>query len=158
MKTSQEGIGTIKYNEGFSAVPYPDGTGASIGYGHNMPNCTIDTAPIQEVTQDEASGLMMNDLIPVEGTIKNNFNFNLTQKHFDALADFGYNSGSGSLQKAINFLLNNDLQGAQNYMVNLYGQDPVVRARHTADADALNDFTIGGVETVKANILPIVIL
>src|ERR1039458_7852570 len=158
MKISANGLDIIRQNEGFTAVPYPDGSGASIGYGHNMPNCTVNTAPIQEVTTDEANGLMLNDLIPVEGTINNNFNYNLTGKHFDALADFGYNSGSGNLQKAINYLLNDDLAGCQKFIIDIaQNYEQSVIDRHTADANALNDFTLGGVETIKANAILILI-
>ncbi len=144
MKTSESGLETIMQNEGFSAVPYVDNKGYSIGYGHYMGS----TPNIQKVTSDEAKGLMLNDLLPVEGTINNNFNNNLTQKHFDALADFGYNSGSGHLQNAINYLLNNNVAGATNYMVNV---DNMNEQRHQRDADKLSDFSIN-TEPIKANI------
>ena len=94
MNISAAGIDFIKSNEGFRASAYPDAGGFSIGYGHHiLPGQTFP----HEITEQEASTLLMDDLQPIVHCLDMNVPKDCTQNQFDALCDFGYNLGEGAL-------------------------------------------------------------
>ena len=95
MNISPAGIAFIERNEGYSAHVYADAGGLSIGYGHHL--LAGESFP-NGVTRDEAQALMMKDLKPIEQYLSA---FHLNQNQFDALCDFGYNLGIGSLAEML---------------------------------------------------------
>ena len=97
MKLSDEGLNQIAHNEGFAPKMYPDHKGYSIGYGHllsaeEMPQYTGKT-----ITQDDAKLLLRQDAGKAEIYVNDTIKVPLTQAQFDALVDFTYNAGVGSL-------------------------------------------------------------
>lgn len=97
MHISDDGIRFIKQNEGFSSSVYDDNGRMAIGYGHDLQ--VGETFP-DAITPEEGETLLRNDLatrfepsinilIPASA--------NCTQSQYDALCDFAYNLGVGSL-------------------------------------------------------------
>lgn len=71
---------------------YKDSAGVwTIGYGH-----TRGVKAGQIITEKQADSLLRSDLLTAENYV-NGLKLNLTQGQFDALTDFVYNLGSGSL-------------------------------------------------------------
>lgn len=104
MKTSQKAVDKLKGVEQFSAKAYRDGSvngvpKYSIGYGHQIqPNeSSLQTATINQSTADT---LFRSDLAPLENLL-NKAKYAFNQNQFDALVSFGYNCGTGALQKVI---------------------------------------------------------
>jgi GH24 family phage-related lysozyme (muramidase) len=105
MLASEQQITDTCITEEFSPTPYRDGqvNGVamySIGYGHQIqPNeqylkrISIDRAKAME--------LLNSDILPIETHITNKMAYPLTQAQFDALFDFGYNEGLGSLNNIL---------------------------------------------------------
>jgi len=89
MKISQAGIDKLKEFEGFSAVPYPDAHGFSIGYGHFI----LPGESFTRITRDQAETILKKDLIIAEKKILNAIKIVLNQNQFDALVMFAYNTG-----------------------------------------------------------------
>lgn len=84
----------IKRFEGFSAKPYWDRKGWSIGYGHFMgPRPTM-----QEISEPEAYELLRTDTANFADAVKRSVNVALTQNQFDALTSFAYNEGISAFQ------------------------------------------------------------
>ena len=96
MKISQAGLDLLKRSEGFRSQVYEDSAGyPTIGYGHKL--LAHESFP-DGVTEAEAETLLAGDLDGVERAIEHLAGETLTQGQFDALADFGYNLGVGSLR------------------------------------------------------------
>jgi GH24 family phage-related lysozyme (muramidase) len=92
---SKNGIAFIEKNEGFKAKIYSDNGKPCIGYGHDL--LTGESFP-NGITQPEAEALLVKDvakLYPILDKLV------LTQNQFDSLADFGFNLGSGCLEKLL---------------------------------------------------------
>lgn len=99
MKTSQAGIDLLKRSEGFRAQVYEDSAGYStIGYGHKL--LATESFP-DGVTEAEAETLLASDLEGVERAIEHLAGETLTQGQWDALCDFSYNLGVGSLRMMV---------------------------------------------------------
>lgn len=96
MNVSSAGRAFIKMQEGFSATPYSDANGQSIGYGHFIQAGENYTS----LTPLQASQLMDQDLVPVENAINNSVTVPINQNQFDALADFAYNVGVGAFKSS----------------------------------------------------------
>lgn len=98
MQTSENGIASIKRNEGFSAIPYEDNGHMAWGYGHDQEGNEVIPA---SVTQDQADFILRRDLAsryePVLTDWLSGKGLNATQNQFDALIDFAYNLGTGSM-------------------------------------------------------------
>lgn len=94
MQISRAGIDFIKANEGFSANFYGDVGHQAIGYGHDL---KPDESITPLITQEQALYLLLEDVNPLQEWLNLHFP-TLTQCQFDALCDFGYNLGLGSLQ------------------------------------------------------------
>ena len=94
MNISEKGIQFIKSNEGLSLKPYPDMGGFSIGYGHHYPPGVYVPS---EITEDQATNLLLADLKRVETCLDSLVPADCTQNQYDALCDFGYNLGIGAM-------------------------------------------------------------
>lgn len=92
MHLSDAGLQALAQREGFSATPYWDHKGYSIGYGHLMK----PGENLTSVTRDEAAQLLANDVAWAEQAVANNVKVALTQNQFDALVSFAFNVGAGA--------------------------------------------------------------
>ncbi len=96
MTTSEAGIAFIKSCEGFSAYPYNDNGRTAWGYGHDQ--LSGEEIP-ESVSRDQAAAILYLDLeTRIEPTVNALVPETCTQGQFDALADFAYNLGCGSLR------------------------------------------------------------
>jgi lysozyme len=96
--------------EGFSATPYRDAGGWSIGYGHYM-----GASPTQDsITQEDAWTLLMQDAAKAANAVGAAVQVPLTQNQFDSLVSLAYNIGNNAfLASTLLYKLNNgDYQGA----------------------------------------------
>lgn len=89
MDFSDNGIEVIKRFEGFSAVPYKDAQGFSIGYGHFIKPGENFTA----VSEAQARTLLKQDAAIANAAVKNSVKVPLTQNQHDALVSLTYNIG-----------------------------------------------------------------
>ena len=92
--------------ETFSAKAYKDGEikGVqmySIGYGHQI-RANETSLKTTTITEAHARQIFQNDVKPLEDQINKSVKYSVNQSQFDALVDFGYNVGSGSLTLIIN--------------------------------------------------------
>ena len=95
MQISEQGVLLIKTSEGFAAHVYDDNGKPAIGYGHDL--LEGESYP-DGITQDEATVLLLADVSKLEAWLNTNIPADCTQGQFDALCDFGYNLGLGSLK------------------------------------------------------------
>lgn len=97
-----DGLALVKRFEGFSPTPYLCPANRwTIGFGSTrgldgLP-VTAATAPI---TSEEADALLARDLEDAERAVLRLIKVPLTDGQFDALCDFAFNLGSGSLQRS----------------------------------------------------------
>lgn len=84
------GLDLLKTREGFSAVPYWDKKGYSIGYGHLIK----PGEQLEHVTIEEATNLLFDDVDSAESVINRHVTADLTQNQYDALVSFVYNIGN----------------------------------------------------------------
>ena len=95
MKSSNILIKKIKEFEGLCLKSYKDSAGVwTIGYGH-----TRGVKSGQIITEKQAESLLRGDLLSSEEFV-NNLGLSLSQGQFDALVDFAYNLGTGSLSRS----------------------------------------------------------
>ena len=92
MQASQRGIDLIAKSEGFSATPYQDAGGWSIGYGHFL----LPGERIARVTQTEAKALLTSDIKKANDAIGRLVKVPLSQNQHDALVSLVYNIGVGN--------------------------------------------------------------
>lgn len=92
---SQQGLDLLKQREGFSAVPYWDFRGYSIGYGHLIK----PGENLTNVSREQAEELLRGDVAWAE-TAVNDAGAALTQPQFDALVSFVYNIGAPAWNKS----------------------------------------------------------
>lgn len=87
---SDYAVSFIRAEEGYSATPYRDANGWSIGYGHYMgANPTIE-----RVTQQEAEKFLLSDMNDALALVRlNSGNMALNQNQLDALVSAAYNIG-----------------------------------------------------------------
>lgn len=96
MRTSADGVEAIKRREGFSATPYKDASGFSIGYGHFI----RPSENFSQIDEAGATALLEADLAQAEASIARNVSVGLSQGQYDALASFIYNVGIGAFQNS----------------------------------------------------------
>lgn len=95
MKVSDICFNKIKEFEGLRLTSYKCPAGVwTIGYGH-----TNGVKPGMTITTQQADTLLRGDLLPFETYVRN-LELDLTQGQFDALVDFCFNLGTGSLGKS----------------------------------------------------------
>lgn len=116
MKTSASGIAHIKEFEGFRAKRYLCPAGKwTIGYGHVIVDSERATLWNVELTEDQATKLLMKDLVRFEDAVSAMVAVPLTQGQFDALVSFAYNLGEAKLRSSTLLKLLNagDYDGAR---------------------------------------------
>jgi lysozyme len=89
-------IETLKQWEGFSATPYADGNGRSIGYGHQIQ----PGENLERVTRDEAEAILRKDVARVESAIDRLVTVKLTDGQRKALILFLFNIGEPAFAKS----------------------------------------------------------
>lgn len=96
MQPSERLVKAVEQFEGFRSVAYRDLAGVlTVGYGE-----TQHITPGQVVTQQEAELMLRADLTQVASEVQQIVTVALTQGQFDALVDFAYNLGIGSLERS----------------------------------------------------------
>ena len=116
MKTSANGITHIKEFEGFRGKRYLCPAGKwTIGYGHVIVDSERATLWNVELTEDQATKLLMKDLVRFEDAVSAMVAVPLTQGQFDALVSFAYNLGEAKLRSSTLLKLLNagDYEGAR---------------------------------------------
>jgi lysozyme len=95
--TSAAGLQFIADQEGFSPIVYSDVGKRAIGFGHDI--IASDPAYVQSgpLSKEQALVILGQDVKKAENAIKKNIKVPLTQYQFDALVDFVYNAGPGSI-------------------------------------------------------------
>jgi len=108
MNVSATQLNTTGSNEGFVATAYKDGfiggvQQYSIGYGHQIKSNEggLRTATL---TKAQALAYLKADMQTVVNYINAYSKKTLNQNQFDALADFGFNCGTGALGKVLDTL------------------------------------------------------
>lgn len=112
MQTSVKGRALIESFEGLRLRVYNDIDGyPTIGYGHKL--LPGESYPYG-ITQQEADALLARDLVRTEDGVNFLVRVPLTQGQFDALVDFTYNLGIGSLGEStlLRLLNQGDYAGA----------------------------------------------
>ncbi|MCQ8185710.1 lysozyme [Parvularcula maris] len=97
MQTGDTGLNLIKAYEGFTASPRADerrGGGFVVGYGHHT------TSPMPQVSQREATNLLMRDVTPIETLIRDSVRTPLNQNEHDALVSFVFNIGAENFKRS----------------------------------------------------------
>jgi lysozyme len=95
MNIDQAGIAFITSFEGCKLTVYPDPAGIpTVGIGHKL--LPGESFP-DGITSDQAQEMLMADLAPVQAAVNRLMDPSCTQGQFDALCDFGFNLGVGSL-------------------------------------------------------------
>jgi len=112
MNVSDRGINLIQHFEGFYSKPYYCPAGVlTIGFG----TVIKDPKPyLQGITKEQATNMMMNEIIKNERSINRLVKVFINQNQFDALISFVYNLGAGNLQAStlLRKLNNLDFLGA----------------------------------------------
>ncbi len=107
---SAAGLDLLKQFEGFSATPYDDFKGQSIGYGHLIKA----GESYAFVTREQAEALLRDDVAWAERAVSAAVSVPLTQAQFDALASLAYNIGEGAFKRStlVRLLNEGDYMGA----------------------------------------------
>eukprot|EP00051_Salpingoeca_urceolata_P026339 m.476938 g.476938 ORF g.476938 m.476938 type:complete len:395 (+) comp20709_c0_seq1:662-1846(+) len=98
MVMSQNGLQLTESFEGLVQHVYDDSAGnPTVCYGHLvLPGQHFPA----HVSMSECESLLRQDMGSAESCVRNAVNVNLNQNQFDALVDFTYNAGCGSLQSS----------------------------------------------------------
>ena len=110
MTYSQDGLHLTEQFEGCKLEAYLDSVGVpTIGYGH-----THGVTLGMTCTQEQAEEWLLEDVQAAVNAVNSMVRVPLTQQEFDALVDFTFNLGSGSLQHStlLRLLNSGDYQGA----------------------------------------------
>lgn len=91
---SDDGLIALMRREGFSATPYPDHKGYSIGYGHLIK----PGESFERVTRAEAADLLATDVAWAVDAVRSAVLVPVNQAQFDALVSFAYNVGAGAFR------------------------------------------------------------
>ena len=94
----QSTIDFVAAFEGFSATPYKDVNTYAIGYGFDFLNGEPVTATTPSMTIEQAKVILGEKLQAIATFVNTTITKVLNQNQFDALIDFGYNLGLGSLR------------------------------------------------------------
>ncbi len=116
MKTSADGIEHIKEFEGFRSKRYLCPANKwTIGYGHVIVDSERATLWDADLTEEQATKLLMKDLVRFEDAVLAMVAVPLTQGQFDALVSFAYNLGEAKLRSSTLLKLLNagDYDGAR---------------------------------------------
>ena len=91
---SADGIQALQKREGFSATPYSDHKGYSIGFGHLIK----PGESLSYVSVGQATDLMMADVQWAQEAVFSAITVPISQGQFDALVSFCYNVGAGAFK------------------------------------------------------------
>lgn len=94
-------LGFIRQQEGFRETAYPDGRQTSIGYGTRG-------RPGEKITRVEAERRLEREAGAVERWIDDNVTVDMTPQQRGALVSFGFNLGTGALDKLAGDINNGD--------------------------------------------------
>ncbi len=94
MRISANGLKLIERFESCVLTPYSDEGGYSVGYGHRLE----EGASLAPISQGQAELYLESDVASAEHCINLYVTVPLTQNQFDALCDFVYELGCGSLE------------------------------------------------------------
>lgn len=97
MTASESIIRYIKKQEGLRLNPYELYGKWHIGYGHLLHPGSASFPPI---TEAEADKILRKDIIIAEQAVDRFITIKMNQDQYDALVDFTYNRGSGTLQNS----------------------------------------------------------
>jgi GH24 family phage-related lysozyme (muramidase) len=144
MKLSDEGLTQIAQNEGFAPKLYFDHKGYSIGYGHLCSQQEVALFTGKTISEELAKELLHQDAAKAELYVSDTIKVPLTQQQFDALVDFTYNMGVGSLANIAQTLNTGDYAAAAARMrlydkVRVRGQlavSPALTARRKQEVKA----------------------
>ena len=96
MRTSPHGIALIKHFEGCETKAYQCSANVwTIGYGH-----TRGVREGDEITEDKAEYLLLEDLKHFEGYVDRLVEVSLNQDQFDALVSWTFNLGPTNLKES----------------------------------------------------------
>ena len=96
MEYSKDGLALTETFEGCRLQAYQDSVGVwTIGYGH-----TENVFDGQVCSQDEAEQFLLQDVQTAVNAVNTYVKAPLTQHQFDALVDFTFNLGTGSLHSS----------------------------------------------------------
>jgi GH24 family phage-related lysozyme (muramidase) len=136
-RASDAALQMIASMEGFSATPYADHKGYSIGYGHLIKPGESFTL----IDEAQALDLMRSDVGIAERAVSAAVSASLTQQQFDALVSLAYNIGAGPFKSStlVRLLNEGDYAGAaaQFQRWNIAGGEvngALVRRRITEEA------------------------
>lgn len=134
---SDAGLGLTKRFEGLRLTAYQDSGGIwTIGYGHTGQ----DVGPGRRVSEFEAEALLRADLRAAIDCVNRAVKVAVEQNHFDAMVDFCFNAGRGSLLRSTLLTRVNakDFEGAAGQFalwVNVNGKPlPGLVRRRSAEA------------------------
>ncbi|QXX74219.1 lysozyme [Methylovirgula sp. HY1] len=101
MHVSDKGRAFTGAQEGLRLRAYPDVVGVwTIGYGHTTMAGAPFVHPGMVITRVQADQILARDLVRYEDEVLREVHVPLSQCQFDALVDFTYNCGEGSLARA----------------------------------------------------------
>ena len=101
MHISDRGRAFIGVQEGLRLRAYRDSGGVwTIGYGHTSMAGAPHVWPGAVITRSQADAILAGDLVKYEDEVLREVRVPLSQCQFDALGDFTYNCGEGSLRRA----------------------------------------------------------
>lgn len=110
VKLSQSGLDLIKQFEGFSATPYTDASGHSIGFGHFIRPGESFTS----VTPVQAEALLAADTAIADAAVSRLVRVALSQNQHNALVSLVFNIGVGAFENStlLRRLNSGDYRGA----------------------------------------------
>lgn len=102
MDISPDGYALIKKSEGFRSKPYRCPAGVpTIGYGSTIYPNGKRVSMLDKPISEHTASLMLGDSVKILcAKISSLVKVHITQNQFDALVDFAYNLGIGSLSKS----------------------------------------------------------
>lgn len=121
-------LGYLKGWEKFSALPYfatsyERSLGKkTIGYGHVI---TL-LESYSQITEQQATGLLIQDVSSVENAVNKYVKQPLTQNQFDALVSLGFNAGVGAVIKVAARINSGDYAGVPAHLMRYVYQNKTV--------------------------------
>ena len=131
MKFSDAGVSLAVYFEGLRTRPYRDCVGYwTVGIGTLIGNgLSLHYSWNREFTVEECYALFRNKLENIESGIPKLITVELTQGQYDALVDFAYNLGLGTLQRSTlrQKLNRKDYEGAAKELLRFVKASGIIR-------------------------------